>query len=102
MLVPRLPFVIAGLALMACAVFIEQAFSIGYVGSTARHAKSTAVGLYVTSYYIGGSLGGVLPVGIWRHAGWPGCVALVAFVQAAMLAVALLYWRDEPARSRSG
>ena len=102
LLVPSLSIVITGLALMACAVFIEQTFSIGYVGSTARSAKSTAVGLYVTAYYTGGSLGGVVPAGIWRYAGWPGCVALVAFVQAAMLGGALLFWRDDPpATSRS-
>ncbi|HTW29992.1 MAG TPA: MFS transporter [Acetobacteraceae bacterium] len=94
-LIPALVAIIAGLALIASAVFVQQAFAIGYVGATARHAKSTAVGLYVTTYYAGGSVGGILPAGIWRSAGWPGCVAVIAAVQAAMLGLVLLAWREE-------
>ncbi len=68
---PSLVAVIAGLALIATAVFVEQTFSIGYVGAAARRSRSTAVGLYVTCYYVGGSLGGVLPGGLWHRWGWP-------------------------------
>ena len=96
-LLPSLAAAIAGLGLIAAAVFVEQTYSIGFVGAAARRARSTAVGLYVTCYYVGGSLGGVVPGGLWHRFGWPGCVALVAAVQAAMLVVALLFWQDEPA-----
>ena len=67
--------------MLAGAVFVEQSLTISYIGVAAQRAKSTAVGLYVTSYYVGGSLGGILPAGIWHWAGWPGCVALSAAVQ---------------------
>jgi predicted MFS family arabinose efflux permease len=96
-LLAPLPLIVLGLGLIAGGFLPQQTLAISYVGSAARSAKSTAVGLYVTAYYIGGSLGGVLPAGLWHLAGWPGCVALVACVQFLMLAVALTFWREEPA-----
>jgi len=87
-----LPLIIAGLALIAIGIFNEQTVSIGYVAVAGERARSTAVGLYVTCYYIGGSLGGIAPAWIWSHAGWPGCVALVLVVQAAAISIAWLVW----------
>lgn len=84
--------IIAGMGCIAMGVFTEQVLSIGYVAQAARTARSTAVGLYVTCYYVGGSLGGVAPAGIWSHFGWPGCVLLVLLVQAGALAVTWLAW----------
>jgi MFS transporter, YNFM family, putative membrane transport protein len=95
-LAPSLWAIVGGLAMLAGAVFVEQSLTISYIGVAAQRAKSTAVGLYVTSYYVGGSLGGILPAGIWHWAGWPGCVALSAAVQTLMLAIALVFWRDPP------
>ena len=98
-LVPALPIIILGMALIAAGIFMEQVMSIGHVAMTARQARSTAVGLYVTCYYVGGSLGGVVPAWIWSHLGWPGCVALVLLVQAMALTVTWLVWpRDKGLR----
>ena len=91
-LIPWLPAIVLGLALIAVGAFTEQTLSIGYVAVAARQARSTAVGLYVTSYYVGGALGGVLPAGVWAHLGWPGCVALVFIVQSAVLTITSLAW----------
>jgi MFS family permease len=88
-----LGWIVAGLSLGVGGMFIEQVMALGFIGAVAARAKSTAVGLYVTFYYIGGSLGGLLPAGIWHAAGWPGCVALVVIVQLIMLAIALPFWR---------
>ena len=93
-LVDSLPAIVAGLALFAAAAFVEGALAIGFIGVAASRAKSTAVGLYVMVYYIGGSLGGVAPAGLWHRFGWPGCVALCALVQAAMLLAALATWHE--------
>ncbi len=93
-LLPALWAIIAGLALIAAAVFVEQSLTISFIGEAAPTAKSAAVGLYVTCYYVGGSLGGILPAGIWHLAGWPGCVALSMAVQLIMLAIACLCWRE--------
>jgi YNFM family putative membrane transporter len=96
-LVAPLTLIVLGLGLIATGVLTEQTISIGYVAVAGESARSTAVGLYVTCYYIGGSLGGVAPAWIWSHAGWPGCVALVLLVQAAAIAVTWLVWPRSPA-----
>lgn len=82
-LVSSLAAIVAGLGLAAAGIFTEQVLSLGYVAAAARRSRSTAVGLYVTCYYVGGSLGGILPAWVWQHAGWPGCIALVLVVQLA-------------------
>jgi predicted MFS family arabinose efflux permease len=84
--------IIAGLLLISSAIFVQQTLATAFVGAAAREGKSTAVGLYVTFYYVGGSCGGIAPAGLWRDYGWPGCVALVAVMQVAMLATALRFW----------
>ncbi|OYV35601.1 MAG: hypothetical protein B7Z81_08510 [Acidocella sp. 20-61-6] len=63
-----------GLLVVSSAIFVEQAIATGFIGIVAPEAKSTAVGLYVTFYYIGGSAGGIVPGGLWHGFGWPGCV----------------------------
>lgn len=91
-LAPFLPLVIVGLGLVATGIFTEQVLSIGYVALVSRPARSTGVGLYVTCYYVGGSLGGVAPGWLWTHFGWPGCVALGLAVQGVAFAVTWLAW----------
>ncbi|MDE2005246.1 MAG: MFS transporter [Rhodospirillales bacterium] len=93
-LAPSLAAIVAGLAVFAAAAFVQGALAIGFIGAAARRAKSTAVGLYVMVYYIGGSLGGVAPAPLWHDFGWPGCVALCVAVQALMLGAALTTWRE--------
>jgi predicted MFS family arabinose efflux permease len=84
--------IIAGLLLTCSAIFVQQTVATGFIGPAAGQAKSTAVGLYVTFYYIGGSCGGIAPAGLWRDYGWPGCVALVALMQLIVLAVVSRWW----------
>jgi len=95
-LAPWLPGIVIGLAFAAAGIFTEQVLSLGYVAAAARRSRSTAVGLYVTCYYVGGSLGGILPASIWHHLGWPGCVALVLAVQAAATLVTQAAWPVHP------
>jgi predicted MFS family arabinose efflux permease len=96
-LIPRLPAVVAGLAICCTGVFIAQASASSYIGMAATHNRALAVGLYVTFYYVGGSAGAALPGLFWKAGGWPACVALVAAVQAMTVAMALLLW--SPARA---
>ena len=83
-----LPAVIAGLAFLCAGLFACQALSIGFIGATVARAKSSAVALYVTTFYVGGAIGGILPAMLWQHFGWPGVVALLAVVLLAMLTAA--------------
>jgi predicted MFS family arabinose efflux permease len=95
-LVPMVPAVIMGLAGICGGLFVVQSLSLGFIGVTVRRAKSTAVGLYVTIYYIGGALGGIVPGILWRVAGWPGVTALVGVMLAVMAAAASVWWREPP------
>jgi predicted MFS family arabinose efflux permease len=73
-----LPAVILGMALFSCGLFIAQTTTTSFVGEAAGAARAVAVGIYVTCYYVGGSIGGVLPAPIWNRTGWAGIVALMA------------------------
>lgn len=96
-LLSPLPFIILGVLAACCGIFVQQTVATGYTGIAARTAKSTAAGLYVTAYYIGGSCGGVLPTGTWHHYGWPGCVVMTFAVQIIMLGIAwVVYRRHQP------
>lgn len=92
-LVPSLPAIIAGLAIAASGGFIVQATSTGYVALTAQSGRTSAVGLYATTYYVGGSIGAVLPGLTWNAGGWPACVAMVIAMQVVMAAVVAIFWR---------
>lgn len=92
-LVPSLPVIILALAVAACGGFIVQATSTAYVALTAESGRTSAIGFYATTYYIGGSVGAVLPGLTWSLGGWPACVAMVLVVQAAMASVIVLAWR---------
>lgn len=100
-LLPSLAAIIAGLAISAGCGFVCQAVATGYVAVTAREGRSAAVGLYVTFYYIGGSVGGVLPGLAWESRGWPGTVAIVLLMLLAIALVVALAWRAGPTASAS-
>ena len=91
-LVPSLPLVIVGLAISAGCGLVCQAISTGYVTTTAKAGRSSAVGLYVTSFYVGGSFGAALGGLAWTLGGWPACVALMAAMLAIMTATVLFAW----------
>jgi predicted MFS family arabinose efflux permease len=73
-----LPSVILGLCLFSGGLFFAQTTAMTFVGEAMPAARGPAVGVYVTSYYIGGSVGGVLPAPVWSRTGWPGVIALIA------------------------
>jgi predicted MFS family arabinose efflux permease len=95
-LTPSLVLIILGLAVSAGCGLMCQSVSTGYVTITAKAGRSSAVGLYVTSFYLGGSFGAALGGLAWTLAGWPACVALVALMLAAIAAVVGLAWRETP------
>jgi YNFM family putative membrane transporter len=76
-LVKSLPVVIIGLAIFSSGVFVAQAAATVQTGAIAGRARSSAAGLYVSFYYLGGSVGATLTDWFWRWEGWPGCVILL-------------------------
>jgi predicted MFS family arabinose efflux permease len=95
-LVHSMTAVLAGLALCCTGVFIANSASANYVGVVAKEARSAAVGLYVTCYYLGGSFGAAIPGHFWARGGWPACVALVIGIQVLTIALSLAFWTPLP------
>jgi len=91
-LAPSLPLIIVGLAICAGCGLICQAVSTGYVTITAQAGRSSAVGLYVTSFYIGGSFGAALGGLAWNLGGWPACVVLVVAMLLLMASIVFFAW----------
>lgn len=90
-LIPALPAIAVGLCLFSGGLFFAQTTATSFVAEAAGPARAAAVGLYVTCYYVGGSVGGVLPAAVWVHFGWPGVVALLS---VAGLLSATIGWRS--------
>jgi MFS transporter, YNFM family, putative membrane transport protein len=97
LLAPPIPAIIAGLTLAAACGMLCQTITTGYVTTIAREGRSSAVGLYVTAFYVGGSVGAFLPGLAWERGGWPACVAMVVAMLAAMALIAALAYRDAAA-----
>lgn len=89
-LVKSLPAIIVGLAIFSSGVFVAQAAATVQTGAVAGRARSSAAGLYVTFYYLGGSAGATLTDWFWHWKGWPGCVVLLGAVGLLSLWLALL------------
>jgi predicted MFS family arabinose efflux permease len=84
-LVKSLPIIIVGLAIFSSGVFVAQAAATVEMGAIAGRARSSAAGLYVAVYYLGGSVGATLTGLFWRWQGWPGCVAVLGGVSLLSL-----------------
>lgn len=87
--------ILAGLALGSTAVFVEQASANTFISQRAAAARSTAIGIYLSCYYLGGSLGSVLPVPAWHRWGWAGCAAFVIGAQALVGVLVFVFWREK-------
>lgn len=93
--------ILAGLALGSTAVFVEQACANAFISHAAAGARTTAIGVYLSCYYFGGSLGSVLPIPAWHRWGWAGCVAFVVAAQALVGLFVFAFWGPERAAGRS-
>ena len=88
----RIWAVAAGLSIECSAVFIAQAAVSRSLGQCATEYRGLAVGLYATSYYLGGSVGATLPAYAWALGRWPGCVAVILLAQCATFGIAQWLW----------
>ncbi|HVZ21608.1 MAG TPA: MFS transporter [Vicinamibacterales bacterium] len=87
-----LPVIVLGLVLVCSAIFIAQTAANGHIGVAAQSDRGLAVGLYATSYYIGGSAGGAVPSMFWASGGWTACVVLTIAVQIIAAAIGWMSW----------
>jgi predicted MFS family arabinose efflux permease len=90
-----LPWVIGGLALLCTGVFVSQASATTYLREAAPPGgRVSAAGLYLSCYYIGGTVAGVVPSYLWALGKWPACVGFIAVLQVVTLGIALVGWRE--------
>ena len=93
-LVLHLVAVAVGLSLVGAGIFIAQTCANSFLRDAAAEGhRVSAAGMYICSYYIGGTVGGVLPGVMMRLAGWPGCVALTAAFLLLAGAMTFFGWR---------
>jgi MFS transporter, YNFM family, putative membrane transport protein len=93
LLAPPIVAIVAGLVVCATCGMLAQTISTGYVAMIAKEGRSSAVGLYVTCFYAGGSVGAFLPGLAWDAGGWPACLAMVMAMLALMALIAALAYR---------
>jgi MFS transporter, YNFM family, putative membrane transport protein len=92
LLAPPVSVIMTGLTLCAVCGMVCQAISTGYVTMTAKEGRSSAVGLYATANYVGGSAGAFLGGLAWTFSGWIGCVATIVAMQAIIGAIVAAAW----------
>jgi YNFM family putative membrane transporter len=99
LLASPLALILIGLSVCAGCGMLCQATSTGYVTANANEGRSSAIGLYVSSFYVGGSVGGVAAGALWSAAGWWAVVALSAAVVAMMGMIVIFVWSAKPVRT---
>jgi len=62
--------VVLGLLIVSGGAFFTHSLAYAWVSRKATHSKAAATALYLSHYYIGGSLGGFYLIGCWEYGGW--------------------------------
>jgi predicted MFS family arabinose efflux permease len=93
-LIPWIPAIILTLVMASVCGILVQAASTSFVAVSAKTGTSAAVGLYVTSFYIGGTFGGWLPGMAYEAGGWPFSLALVIGMLAVMATIVATTWKS--------
>ncbi len=91
LLLPSLPAVIVGMALVGVGTFFAQATATGFVSRAATIDRGSASGIYLACYFFGGLVGTAVLGQLFDRLGWAACVAGIgaALAAAAVLAVRL-------------
>ncbi len=88
-LMAQLAAIVLGIALLTMGFFTAHSVASGWVGRLATQAKGHASSLYLLGYYLGSSLLGAGGGWFLQHTGWPGLVASMLVLLAAVLLLAL-------------
>jgi len=93
-LAPSLIAVGLGLSAASSGVFVAQTCASSFLREAAPEgSRVSAAGIYVCSYYAGGTAGGILPGLLWQWGGWPGCVALISLFLLIACTTTFFGWR---------
>ncbi|GAC1404413.1 MAG: MFS transporter [Ktedonobacteraceae bacterium] len=90
-LIPTLAVTLGGLSLLTLGMFSIVPSANLYLGELSTKAKGTAASMYLSLYYLGGSIGAVVPGFAFLWAGWTGVVLLcIGMMLLALTSDALL------------
>ncbi|MGV6987771.1 MFS transporter [Testudinibacter sp. P80/BLE/0925] len=76
---------IAGLLLCSIGFFFTHALASAWVGKNATHARALASALYLSSYYLGASVGGNYLLTVWQQFGWHWIAPAAMFLLSGVL-----------------
>jgi YNFM family putative membrane transporter len=93
-LIPSVTAIVVGLVVASTCGILTQASSTSFVAITAKTGTSAAVGLYVTSFYVGGTFGGYLPGLAYEAGGWTASFALIIGMIAIQAAIVAAAWKN--------
>ncbi|WP_415033865.1 MFS transporter [Azonexus sp.] len=89
-LVAPLPGIVLGLALFTFGFFAVHSAASAWVSHRAGTRRGLVAALYLSSYYLGGSVIGTASGWAWNHAAWPGVIGAML---ACGVVVILITWR---------
>lgn len=75
-LITSLSMIAVSLLVVCAGMFTAQAVAPAFVNTVATQSKGGAGALYLMFYYLGGTLGGVVPGLAWQAFNWAGVVAI--------------------------
>ncbi len=99
LLLPSLPAVLAGMAMIGAGTFFAQATATGFVGRAATTDRGSASGLYLACYFLGGISGSVVLGQLFVRFGWTACVAGIGIALSAAALLALRLTLPTPSRA---
>lgn len=94
-LVPFLPVIVVSLVVLCGGMSIAQSTAPAFVNVSARGAKGSAGAMYLAFYYLGATLGSVLPGYAWQAWGWRGVVAACGISLSVAFLADILLCRHE-------
>ncbi len=81
--------IVAGLGIFTFGFFAVHSVASAWVGHRAGPRRGLVSALYLSSYYLGGSLLGTAAGWAWSHGGWPGVIAALLACAGLVIAIAL-------------
>jgi len=80
LLLPSLPAVLLGLAMVGVGTFFAQAATTGFASRTATSDRGAASGIYLACYFFGGLVGSAALGLLFDRLGWAACVAGIGLI----------------------
>ena len=81
--------IVGGLAVFTFGFFAVHSVASAWVGQRAGARRGLVSALYLSSYYLGGSLLGTAAGWTWSHGGWPGVIATLLACAGLVIAIAV-------------